>query len=146
MYCMAGSVKGLFSARLGSEVLARLEQRKRQTAQSKSRLAERYIDEGLRLDEHPGIVFRNGPAGRRAALAAGPDVWEIVRFVSGIASGGERAIGDAARLLNLRVEQIRTALAYYSDYPQEIDERIHRDEETAERAEAAWHRQQAALS
>lgn len=27
------------------------------------------------MDEHPGIVFRSGPAGRRAGLAGGPDIW-----------------------------------------------------------------------
>lgn len=31
--------------------------------------------------EHPGIVFRPGPTGRRAGLAGGPDVWEVVRAV-----------------------------------------------------------------
>jgi hypothetical protein len=37
--------------------------------EAKSRTAERLIDEGLRMEDHPGIVFRDGPAGRRAALA-----------------------------------------------------------------------------
>ena len=40
-----------------------------------SSIGERQIDEGLRMEAHPGIVFRNGPSGRRAGLAAGPDVW-----------------------------------------------------------------------
>ncbi len=40
-------------------------------------LVERYVDEGLALDGHPGVVFKPGPTGRRAALAGGPDVWEI---------------------------------------------------------------------
>lgn len=31
--------------------------------------------------EHPGIVFRPGPMGRRAGLIGGPDVWEAVRAV-----------------------------------------------------------------
>ena len=43
-----------------------------------SSIGERQIDEGLRMEAHPGIVFRNGPSGRRAGLAAGPDVWEVV--------------------------------------------------------------------
>src|SRR5258708_29098608 len=37
------------------------------------------VDEGLRTTEHPGVVFRDGPTGRRAALAGGPDVWEVMR-------------------------------------------------------------------
>ena len=30
------------------------------------------------MDDHPGIVFRDGPTGRRAGLAAGPAVWEVI--------------------------------------------------------------------
>ncbi|MGA2830658.1 MAG: hypothetical protein ABSF03_31600, partial [Streptosporangiaceae bacterium] len=33
------------------------------------------------MSEHPGIVFRAGPTGRRASLASGPDVWEAVRAI-----------------------------------------------------------------
>ncbi len=41
------------------------------------------------MEEHLGIAFRDGPSGRRAALAGGPDVWEAIvtllvpRFSSG---------------------------------------------------------------
>jgi hypothetical protein len=45
---------------------------------SLSSAANRLVDEALRMSEHPGIVFRPGPTGRRAALAAGPDAWEVV--------------------------------------------------------------------
>ncbi len=45
---------------------------------SRASVAARYVDEGLRMDEHPGIVFRDGPAGRRASVIGGPDVWEVV--------------------------------------------------------------------
>jgi hypothetical protein len=134
-----------FSARFQTDLLDRLEARKRQAAQSRSRLAERYIDEGLRMDEHPGIVFRDGPTGRRAALAAGPDVWELMRFWRGLSSKGPAAIRKTSKLLNLTPLQIETALRYYADYPDEIDERIRLNEEEGKRAEAAWRRQQAAL-
>ncbi len=46
---------------------------------SLSSAANRLVDEALRMGEHPGIMFRPGPTGRRAGLTAGPDVWEIVR-------------------------------------------------------------------
>lgn len=39
----------------------------------------RLLDEALRKDAHPAIVFRDGPTGRRAGIIAGPDVWEIIR-------------------------------------------------------------------
>ena len=43
---------------------------------SASSVAARLVDEGLRMDEHPGVMFRDGPTGRRAVLVGGPDVWE----------------------------------------------------------------------
>jgi hypothetical protein len=49
--------------------------------ETRSQLALRLIDEGLRMDAHPGIVFRPGPAGRRPGLMAGPDVWEVARVL-----------------------------------------------------------------
>ena len=48
---------------------------------SLSSAANRLVDEALRMGEHPGIVFRPGPTGRRAGLIGGPDVWEAVRAV-----------------------------------------------------------------
>lgn len=41
-------------------------------------LIERFVREGLAAAAHPGIVFKDGPSGRRAALGGGPDVWEVV--------------------------------------------------------------------
>jgi hypothetical protein len=65
--------------RIGAETLGALRKRSVQTGEPIVRLAQRYIDEGMRLDRHPGIVFRDGPAGRRPVVAGGPDVWEVVR-------------------------------------------------------------------
>jgi hypothetical protein len=97
------------------------------------------------MEEHPGIVFRDGPTGRRAALAAGPDVWELVRFVKGVRGRGATVVNKAARLLDLTPLQVETALRYYADYSDEIDDRIRLDEEEAERAEASWRRRQSVL-
>ena len=45
-------------------------------------LAQRYVDEGLRREEHPAVHFVDGPAGRRAALVGtGLDVWEVIAVV-----------------------------------------------------------------
>jgi hypothetical protein len=142
---MAARAK-IFSARWDAEVLERLGRRSELAGTNKSRLAERYVDEGTRMDEHPGIVFRGGPTGRRAALAAGPDVWEVMATLMGGATKGEEAISATAELLNLTELQIRTAVRYYSSYPEEIDERIRLNVEEADAAEAAWRREQAALA
>ncbi len=133
-----------FSVRMGASVLERLERRGVRSATNKSRLAERYIDEGLRLDDHPGIAFRDGPTGRRAGLVAGPDVWEVVQVV--LANGsGQRGVGAAAEWGRLSEREVRFAMRYYSEFPDEVDERIRRNLDEAEAAEAAWLREQAAL-
>jgi hypothetical protein len=135
-----------FSARWNAGVIDELARRSNAAGITKSRLAERYVDEGLRADEHPGVIFRGGPAGRRAALAAGPDVWEVVSTMRGTGSKGEEAVVSIAEILNLTAQQVRIAIRYYSEYPEEVDERIRRNVEEAEAAEAAWRREQAALA
>lgn len=133
------------SARIDEGVARRLSARGRRGPLNKSRLTERYIDEGMRMDDHPGIVFRDGPVGRRAALAGGSDVWEVVSVVRNTGARGEAAIGTAAEWLALTPAQVRTAMRYYGEYPDEIDERIRRNQEESAAAEAAWKREQAAI-
>ncbi len=98
------------------------------------------------MDDHPGIVFRDGPTGRRAGLAAGPDVWELVGAVRSMGQKDEAALLALAESINLTLVQVRTALGYYADHADEIDERIRRNEEEAAAAESRWRREQAALA
>jgi hypothetical protein len=142
---MAGR-RETFSARWSAEVIARLELRSARDGINKSRLAERYVDEGIRMDEHPGIVFRDGPTGRRAALPAGPDVWELMMTLKGAPKRGDEAILATAELLDLTEAEVRIGVRYYAAYPKEVEERIARNVEGADEAEAAWRREQAALA
>lgn len=135
-----------FSARWNADVISRLRRRSELAGTNKSRLAERYVDEGTRMDEHPGIVFRSGPAGRRAALAGGPDLWEVLTTLKSGKARGEEAISATADLLSLTDTQVRTAVRYYGAFPEEVDDRIARNAEDADEAEAAWRREQAALA
>lgn len=104
-----------------------------------SGLAQRLVDEGLRSQEHPGIVFRDGPSGRRAALAAGPDVWEIV---SAVRSSGEtdekRAIAATADEMAFSPGQIQLALTYYGAFPAEIEAQMGENDRAATQAFKAW--------
>jgi len=134
-----------FSARLDADLVARLDRRGQRVGLNRSRLAARYIDEGLRMDDHPGIVFRDGPAGRRAGLAGGPDVWEVIQVVRAN-GGGEVGLQAAAEWGALNEAQVRTAVRYYSEFRDEIDERIARNVEEADAAEATWKRERAALA
>jgi hypothetical protein len=134
-----------FSIRMSERTLARLDAGSRRRGEPKARTAERLIDEGLRMEDHPGIVFRDGPAGRRAALAGGPDVWEVIETLKGTELAGEEAIEAAAEWGNLPAAQVRLAVRYYGDFCEEIDERIRFNRDEAERQRAAWERAREAL-
>jgi hypothetical protein len=135
-----------FSARLDAAVVDRLERRGARRGLNKSRLAERYIDEGMRMDDHPGIVFRDGPTGRRAGLAGGPDIWEVITATRTSGLTSEEAIAAAAEWGNLTATQVRVAVRYYSEYGAEIDELVRRNLEEADAAEERWRREQNALA
>ena len=126
------------SVRVGEEVLARLDVESRRIGRSRSWLAKQLLDEGLRMERHPGIMFRAGPAGRRPGLIGGPDVWEIVRACLGHDLGDAAVRRDIGERTGLTADQVRTALRYYAEYSGEIDEWIRRVDEEAEKAEAAW--------
>ena len=84
----------------------------------------------------PGIVFADGPAGRRAVVeGTGLDVWEVIATWQ--ASGGsyERLQENYPWLADA---QLRAALAYYEVYPNEIEARLDREAEwTPERVRQA---------
>jgi hypothetical protein len=142
---MARSTRN-FSARWADSLLDRLQKRSEAEGISKSRLAERYVDEGIRMDEHPGIEFRDGPTGRRAALPRGPDIWQLVMALREFEPRGEQAIVATAQLLDLDVSEVRAGVRYYDAFPAEIDDRIARNLDGAAKAESAWRREQAALA
>jgi hypothetical protein len=98
------------------------------------------------VEEFRGIVFRDGPTGRRAALADGPDVWELMAAIKSGKARGEEAIAATAELLKLTESQVRTAVRYYSAFPDEIDRRITLNTADADESKAAWQREQAALA
>jgi hypothetical protein len=131
---------------MSGPVLARLDIGARRRGEARSRTAERLIDEGLRMEDHPGIVFHDGPAGRRAALAGGPDVWEVIETVKATELAGEEAIQAAAEWGNLTIPQVLSAVRYYGEFRDEVDERIDLNRREAGRQRAVWERAREALS
>ncbi len=132
--------------RIGTTTLQTLRDRSRASGQPLARLAERYIEEGLRADRHPGILFRDGPAGRRAVVVGGPDVWELVNAVRSAPEKGEIMVSALAERLGISESKIRTAIRYYAEYPQEIDEWIAANEAEADRLETSLVRERELLA
>ena len=130
------------SLRMNEDTIERLGQRARRARTAPRTLAQRYVEEGLRMDDHPLVRFANGPAGRRAKLAGtGADVWEVVATVRD--NGGD--VRAAAEYLEMPLGLVQAAVTYYGAYPDEIDEWIRLNEREADEARAAWLAGQAAL-
>ena len=131
------------SIRFTPSLLSRLRQRANaMTGASAAGLAQRLIDEGLRMADHPGVIFKDGPSGRRAALAYGPDVWEVIKFLREVDERGPAAIDAAAEVFAVDTSRVSTAISYYGDYAGEIDAEIAEADEASAHAEAAWRIQQ----
>jgi hypothetical protein len=123
----------------------------RHPGSSGSSVANRFVDEALRMDEHSGVMFRDGRTGRRAVLVGGPDVREVIRAVKS-ARAAEPGL-DAAAVLALveantgvPARLIDVAVRYWSSYPEEIDAWIADTDALEVEAAAAWERQQELLA
>ena len=130
------------SFRLSDEARRRLSERAEREGLSVTALLERLIVEGVDTLDHPGIVYRGPAHARRAALAAGPDVWEIVARLRELDRGEEERIAALAAESDLHPRQIRTALEFAARHPDDVEARIARNEQAiAEGRRAAEQRQ-----
>lgn len=141
--CMSRDQRGQLSLRPSLRTLARLRERARLLGQRHTTLAERYVAEGVLMDEHPGIHFVDGAMGRRpAVMGTGLDVWEIVA----VAKDNAGSVEETAAYLEVGPRFVQTALRYYGANKDEIDDWLDRVRDLAEGEEAAWRAARAALS
>lgn len=115
-----------------------------------SSASNRLVDEALRMHEHPLITFKDGPAGRRARVVGGPDVWEIIGAIRSVrtaepALAGDDVLAAVAETTGVPMPFLRAALAYWGDHPEEVDAFLDRAAAEAAQAQAAWQRQQELL-
>ena len=131
------------SFRLPDTLLASLQGRARERGESANALAERYLEEGLRRDDHPLIAFREGAAGRRAALIGTRlDVAQVIDTLR----ESDNSVELAADYLGIPEQLVRAAVRYYAEFRDEVDEWRERTRAVAEREEDAWRREQAILA
>jgi uncharacterized protein (DUF433 family) len=137
------SAKQPLTFRVAPRTLEHLKRRAREADQPQTALAERYLEEGLRMDEHPGIYFRDGVSGRRPALLGTRlDVADVIETIR----QNDRSVEGAVAYLELPADRIEACLRYYADFGDEIDEWINRAHAIAEREEARWQRRGEALA
>jgi uncharacterized protein (DUF433 family) len=113
-----------FSMRLSRATDELVTREARRTRRSKGAIVESLAEEALRTRRFPGLAFRGSDWDRRPwVIGTALDVWEIVA-----ASRSYESPQEMAANTELTEAQIRLALAYYHDLPDEIDAAIAENE------------------
>ena len=134
------------SFRLPEELLDRLEVESSAAGTSVTQLVSVVLDEGLKTRRFPGVVYRAGPAGRRAALVGGPDLWEVVRDLAQAPGRGMDRVENLAAETGLPAASVLLAADFYAAFPEEIDALIDADERAAEEVRRQAGRREQLLS
>lgn len=122
------------SFRISDTARGRLASRAAREGTTATALLDQLIIEGIDQLDYPGIIFRGPAHDRRAALAAGPDVWEVVARLQELEGSDEQRISLLAGESDLHPRLIRIALDYAAEHAGEVRERIARNRAMAERS------------
>lgn len=122
---------------LGQDVYSRLVRASESAGQTAAAFAAVLVEEGLRMQSHPDIIFRDGPTGRRPGLTYGPDVWEVARVLREMDWTESEDKERAQYLTGLSARWLDAAQKYYAAYSDEIDAWIDRVDREAEATMAA---------
>ena len=114
------------SIRIPDEVAKTIQEEAESSGRDFSAVANELLAEAVKLKRCPGIVFADGPSGRRARIAGtGLDVWEVVSTYKSLNRDDGR-LRDAYHWLS--EPQLRSAVAYFRLYPDEIERQILRND------------------
>ena len=118
-----GSVRK--TLRIPEEIAAAIQETAEAAGRDFSAVANEFLAEAAKMRRCPGIVFADGPTGRRARLAGtGLDVWEVIATYQTL----DRDRGRLQATYHWLIEpQLRAALGYYTAYPDEIEQQIARN-------------------
>lgn len=115
------------SIRIQKRTLKEIEEIARETGKEFSAIANELLEEAVRMQRCPGIVFSEGTRGRRARIAGtGIEIWEVITTYKGVGNDLERLCKTYHWLTE---QQLRSAVGYYRAYPKEIDQLIEQNEQ-----------------
>jgi hypothetical protein len=134
------------SFRLPAGLLERLEEESRARGSTTTSLVATMLDEGLKARRFPGVVYRDGPAGRRAGLGGGPDVWEVVRDLRSAPGTGMGRNEHVSLETGIPVVSVRLAADFYVAHAEEVDALIDADEAAAQRIQRTIEQRERLLS
>lgn len=97
--------------------------RSERTSVSASRLVNRYVKEGLRMDEHPAIGFVTAPNGERVAVLASRPRLKVIDII-GTWRGERQSEAATAHYFDISADDVRAVLRYYAGYRDELDKAI----------------------
>lgn len=109
---------------VSDELAARLQAQSDASGLSASALAASLLDEGLKTRRYPGIVYKDGPTGRRASLAGGPDVWQVIRALREVPAEEPDPVETVSVEADLHPQEVSPAMQFYKAYPDEIENTI----------------------
>ncbi len=134
------------SFRISDTARNRLAARAAHDGMTATALVDQLIIEGIDQLDHPGIIFRGPAHDRRAALAAGPDVWEIVARLQELEGGEEQRISLLAAETGLHPRLIRIALDYAAEHADDVTARIGHNRAMAEHSRKTTQQREALLA
>jgi hypothetical protein len=134
------------SFRISDTARARLATRAAREGMTATALLDLLIVEGIDQLDYPGIMFRGPAHDRRAALAAGPDVWEVIARLRELDGSEEQRISLLSAESDLHPRLIRIALDYAAEHATEIRGRIERNQAAAERSRGMSQQREALLA
>ena len=114
------------SIRIQEKTCKEIERIASESGKEFSSVVNELLDESVRMQRCPGIVFIEGAAGRRARIAGtGIEVWELLATY--------RSVDEDANRLHqayhwLSEQQIGAAMCYYKAYPEDIERVIKQNE------------------
>lgn len=125
------------SIRIPEDIAGAIQESAAASGRDFTAVATELLIEALKMRRCPGIIFADGPSGRRARIAGtGLEVWEVIATYKSLGR-------DFTRLRQayhwLTEAQLRAALGYYAAYPEEIDRLIDRNEAWTEERLARDH-------
>jgi hypothetical protein len=134
------------SFRISEATKARLVSQAAREGMTATALLGQLIEEGIDQLDYPGIIFRGPARDRRAALAAGPDVWEVVARLQELDGSEEQRISLLRAESDLHPRLIRIALDYAADHSDEVRARIDHNQAMAERSRRTSQQREALLA
>lgn len=109
-----------FSLRMDDDTRQELIEHAERSDLSPSKLVNRYVKEGLRMDKHPAIGFKTTPQGRRGVLVSRPGV-QVIDII-GTWQGERQDVAATARYFQITEDDVQAVLRCYADYKDEIDQ------------------------